>query len=485
MPNQQSEPKRNGIFLLLIVITIPLLLLFLGNLEVGEIPNKNKKLQVEENKIVTKNSNADAREENTLMTGNLFSRGEEILITAGINLNKTRAANAFALEDFAQAQKFLTVSLENEPNDPETLIYYNNTRAIAQGNELTIGVSVPIGANLDVAEEILRGVAQAQNEFNSSQGINGRLLQVVIANDRNDPVLAKRIATEFVEEEKILAIVGHNASDSSIAAAPIYQQGGLVMITPTSSAKDLPTIGNYIFRATPSTRALADKLANYIVNVSHKTNIAICADSKAKASRSFQNDLTWEVYKYGGTINSSECDFSASDFNPDEIPAQIISNGADALLIAPSLRYLTQAIEVAHANKQQLPLFGSHTTYSFITIKQGQKNVNGLILPVAWFPASSQSSFMNEAEKLWGTIGSWRFAMAYDATQAIIEGLKEADNRAQLQEVISNSKFVAKGAQEPIRFMNSGERILSGVLVKVKPGNKTGTGYDFVSLEAE
>ncbi len=98
MPNQQSEPKRNGIFLLLIVITIPLLLLFLGNLEVGEIPNKNKKLQVEENKIVTKNSNADAREENTLMTGNLFSRGEEILITAGINLNKTRAANAFALE---------------------------------------------------------------------------------------------------------------------------------------------------------------------------------------------------------------------------------------------------------------------------------------------------------------------------------------------------------------------------------------------------
>ena len=476
MSNQKSETNRNVIFLILIITSI--VLAGIGTLEFRKTQHENKKLPIEEKKTRAEISS-------TGTTKDLFSRGEKILITADNNLNKLQAIKAYALGNYAQAQENFAVSLKAYSNDPETLIYLNNTKAVSQGNELTIGVSVPIGANLNVAQEILRGVAQAQNELNSSQGINGRLLEVVIVNDRNNPELAKQIATEFVKDEKILAVVGHNASDSSIAAAPIYQKGGLVMITPTSSAKDLPTLGNYIFRATPSTRALADKLADYVVNTSHKTNVAICADLEAKASKSFKNDFAWGVYERGGQINSVECNFSASDFNATEIPAQIISNGADALLIAPSLRYLNQAIDVARANRQQLPLFGSHTTYSLTTIKQGQMSVNGLILPVAWYPTSSESYFMKKAAELWGAIGSWRFAMAYDATQAIIEGLKLADSRTQLQEVLSNSQFVAKGASEPIRFMTSGDRILSGVLVTVQPGTKTGTGYDFAYLEAE
>ncbi|HBY75884.1 MAG TPA: ABC transporter substrate-binding protein, partial [Cyanobacteria bacterium UBA11148] len=50
-----------------------------------------------------------------------------------------------------------------------------------------IAVSVPMESNLNKAQEILRGVAQAQNEVNRNGGINGMLLKVAIANDENDP----------------------------------------------------------------------------------------------------------------------------------------------------------------------------------------------------------------------------------------------------------------------------------------------------------
>lgn len=76
-----------------------------------------------------------------------------------------------------------------------------------------------------MAKEILRGVAQAQDEVNRSGGINGKLLQVAIANDDNEANQAQQIAKQFVQDTSILAVVGHNSSNASIAAAPIYQEG--------------------------------------------------------------------------------------------------------------------------------------------------------------------------------------------------------------------------------------------------------------------
>ncbi|MDJ0679938.1 MAG: ABC transporter substrate-binding protein [Xenococcaceae cyanobacterium MO_167.B52] len=413
-----------------------------------------------------------------------LSQGNQILITADGGIDKIEAAKAYQNKNYKEAELKFTQSLKDYSNDPEALIYLNNSKASARGNELTIAVSVPIGRNLSVAQEILRGVAQAQNEFNSKQEDQGRLLKVVIANDNNNPELAKKIAIKFVRNPEIMAVVGHNASNASIAAAPIYQEGELVMITPTSSAKSLTEAGDYIYRSTPSTRDLADKIAEYIVNDARKTNLAVCNDKKAKATVSFKSDLTWAVYNYGGIINTVECNFSAPDFNPSTMLDRIISNGADSLLLAPSLRYLNQAIELARANQQQLSLFGSHTMFSFTTLKEGQVSVNGLVLPVAWYPkANDDSTFVTNARELWKGVGSWRTAMAYDATQVILQGLQQTDNRQQLKEIFQSPEFTSQGASEPIHFMQSGDRISRGVLIRVEPGTKSRTGYDFNYLK--
>ncbi len=249
------------------------------------------------------------------------SAGEKTLITANLNPNKKSAALAFAINDYAEAAKQYNSSLQNQQNDPEALIYFNNAKAALRERTVTIAVSVPIGGNLNVSKEMLRGIAQAQQEINQQDGINGYLLQVKIFNDDNDPTIAQEIATELVKDESILAVIGHNASKVSLATAPIYEEGGLVMITPTSSADSLPEVGKYIFRSTPSTRNLAEVLAEYAVNSARKTNIAICSDSQAAASISFKEDFIWSVYRRGAKISDVECDFSARDFNPSKIPS--------------------------------------------------------------------------------------------------------------------------------------------------------------------
>ncbi|MDJ0534697.1 MAG: ABC transporter substrate-binding protein [Xenococcaceae cyanobacterium MO_207.B15] len=413
-----------------------------------------------------------------------ISSGKKILVTADNSIEKQAGVTAFADGDYGTALAKFESALKNDRNDPESLIYRNNAIAIASNNTYKIGVSVPIGGNLGVAKEILRGVAQAQDEINQSGGINGNLVLVEIANDDNDPEIAQKIATEFVKDKKVLAVIGHNDSNASMNAAPIYQNGGLVMITPTSSADSIPSTGNYIFRTTPSSRVLADTIADYGVNVAGKEKFVVCMDSESEVSKSFQKEFTWAAYNYGGTVLPTKCDFSAPDFLARNIPSRAISAGADALLLAPSVRNIHKAIDVAKVNDDRLTLFGNHSMNNYMTLKRGQIDVNGMVSVVAWHPDEEMNnSFISNAQKLWGGAVGWRTAMAYDATQTAFTAIKMASsNRKELQQAMINPNFVAEGGTEEIRFFPSGDRKMKGTAIQVQPGNLSGTGYDFVLL---
>jgi branched-chain amino acid transport system substrate-binding protein len=408
-----------------------------------------------------------------------MSLGEKILIPADTYPNKQAGTKAFAKGNFSTAITELGLSLQNHRNDPEALIYLNNAKA-NNTSPIKIAVSIPIGGNLNIAKEILRGVAQAQDEVNQEGGINGKHLQVLIANDDNNLTIVSQIANEFVKQSSILAVVGHNTTDASLTAAPIYQQGKLVMISPTSDGKDLPGIGNYIFRTVPSSRFQADTIARYAVKTTRLTNLAICFDFESKYSKSFKDDLTLAIYSEGGKITPTNCDFSASDFSAQTVVSQAVSGGADGLILLPSVNRINQAVEVAKDNQGRLTLLSNATLYTIGTLKQGQADVNGMILAVPWHPqAIPEHSFPKNAKKLWNGQVNWRTAMAYDATQVIISGLKQTNSREGLQSALSGSNFSADGATGKIQFLPSGDRNGAAILVKVQPGDSSGTGYDF------
>ena len=415
-----------------------------------------------------------------------ISSGSNILVTADSNVEKKAGVNAFAQKNYDTAAENFAAALRTVQNDPEALIYLNNAIALASGDTYKIGVSVPIGGNLGVAKEILRGVAQAQNEINQGGGVNGKLVVVEIANDDNSPAIAEQIAKSFIKDRDILAVIGHNDSNASIAAAPIYQAKGLVMITPTSSADIIPTIGTYIFRTTPNTRSLASTLADYAVNTANKTKFALCIDSDSAVSKSFKEEFTWSVYNLGGKVLPTKCDFSAPDFLASKIVSRAISDGAEAILVAPSVTKVNKAVEIARANNDRLSLLSSHGMVTHSTLKDGNTTVNGMVGVVAWHPdIESKNSFVKGAEALWGGSVGWRTAMAYDAAKTLFAGLEVASSRDRLREVLANRQFTAEGATQSINFLPSGDRNMKGTIVRVQPGKSSGTGYDFVSFDSD
>ena len=90
-----------------------------------------------------------------------ISLGNKVLVTADNSPDKQAGVQAFAARDFPTAAAKFNSALQVNRNDPEAWVYLENASAVAISNTIKIGVSIPIGGNLNVAREILRGVAQA------------------------------------------------------------------------------------------------------------------------------------------------------------------------------------------------------------------------------------------------------------------------------------------------------------------------------------
>jgi branched-chain amino acid transport system substrate-binding protein len=415
-----------------------------------------------------------------------MSLGEKILIGAQATQDKELGAKAFAAGDYRRAIDGFKASLASVPNDPETVMYLSNAEAAnANTTTRTIAVSVPISSNLNVAQEILRGVAQIQREVNRSGGVNGQPLAVKIVDDQNDPAIAQQVAQTLVSDPQILAVIGHNASDATLAAAPLYQQGGLVMVSPTSMASELSGLGSYIFRTVSSTRFLADPLAKYVLKTARKTRVAMCFDAQSKDNVGFKNEFIASLEGDKGRFIETGCDFASSSFNPETAVAQAIRQGADSILVTPHVDRLDRAINLVRAVKGRLAIFSSPTLYTQKTLQAGAQDVNGLILPVPWHPSlSATNPELNRAHQLWGGEINWRTAMALDAAQAVVVGLQRGGSSRQLlQQILRAPEFRARGIAEDVRFLPTGDRISTPVLAQVQPDAKSPTDYAFVPLK--
>ncbi|MEH2161370.1 MAG: ABC transporter substrate-binding protein [Nostoc sp.] len=418
-----------------------------------------------------------------------ISFGEKILLKQDTNSDKEAGVRALAQGDCLTAISKFQAYRKTNPSDPEALIYLNNAKARQQGNRLKIAVSVPIGESPNIAQEMLRGVAQAQNEVNSGVGINGKALEVAIANDDNKPEIVSNIATKFVQDPSILAVVGHNASRASLAAALVYQYK-LVMISPTSYFQDITPFGkgenSYIFRTAPSIVSIVSKVSSSAINDNRKSNFLICFDENPD-NESGKNYFVKAIREAGGTINPIDCNISDSQFKPETVLFQARNKGANALLLAfyldKSRDKTGQGRALVRANQGRLALFSTPAQDTEETLEEGQ-NINNMIISVPWHPQAFRSSlFGKNAENLWGETVNWRTATSYDATLAIVKGLQQSNTRKELKKILHSPTFSFDGATGKIQFSQSGDRI-NNPAFSVKVQRIPGTDkYHFVPIQ--
>jgi branched-chain amino acid transport system substrate-binding protein len=411
-----------------------------------------------------------------------LSFGEKLLLQSDQQPSKLQGIAAYAQGDYTQAQQFLQQALTENKNDPETLIYLNNSKASLAANPLAIAVTVsmPVDTDTGGAKEILRGVAQAQKEFNDG----GQALKVLIADDDGDVAIAPKIAEELAKKTEILGVIGHFSSDTSLAAAKVYEAQKLVMISPTSTSTSLSTAGDYIFRTVPSDRFAGNALANHLLNQLKVKNVAIFYNAASDYSNSLKDSLTTDLFSQGGSV-VAEVDVNQAAFNGAQALSDVQAKGAQAIALVSNTATLNQALQVIQVNEGKLPIVAGDSLYKPEVLQIGGRDAEGMVLAVPWHILSNPNAiFPKTSRNLWGGDVNWRTALSYDAAQSLITALQQnpSPTRQNIQITLTNPNFSAVGAAQSIQFLPSGDRNQAEQMVIVKKGDRSGFGYDFVPI---
>jgi len=123
--------------------------------------------------------------------------------------------------------------------------------AFAQGAsaQIKLGVGGPMtGGSATFGAQLKNGTEQAVQDINAAGGILGQKIQVVVGDDRADPKEGVSVANKFVGDG-VKFVVGHFNSGVTIPASEVYQENGILEITPAATNPKVTDRGMWnIFR---------------------------------------------------------------------------------------------------------------------------------------------------------------------------------------------------------------------------------------------
>ncbi len=113
--------------------------------------------------------------------------------------------------------------------------------------------------------DISRGAELAVKAHPTIQGFT---VEYLIEDDQGSPEQGAAVANRLAADPQVVAVDGHTFSGATIAAIPIYEKAGIVMVSPSTTRADIPPLGPNVYnRVAFSDKIQGEMAANYIYNV--------------------------------------------------------------------------------------------------------------------------------------------------------------------------------------------------------------------------
>jgi branched-chain amino acid transport system substrate-binding protein len=217
---------------------------------------------------------------------------------------------------------------------------------LAAEKAVTLGIDLSLtGADAETAMRIRDGFMLAIDEANAKGGVAGYHIDVLLLDDgtatagQYDPAMGATNARKMVSDKNVVAALGPMSSTPGKAMSPIFSQGGLATITPTSTNPDItdPKFaeqyrpgGKAIYFRTVTTDAYqGPNMANYFADVLKVKKLYGLDDSGAYGI-GIATAFEGQAKKKGiEVVGHDRLDPKASDYNT--VLTKIKSLGVDGL----------------------------------------------------------------------------------------------------------------------------------------------------------
>jgi branched-chain amino acid transport system substrate-binding protein len=286
------------------------------------------------------------------------------------------------------------------------------------GSEATFGRSTDNGIHLALEEE------------NAAGGIKGKPIEVITYDDKGEAREAGSAVTRLISRDGVVAVLGEVASGLSLAGAPICQENGVPMVTPSSTNPKVTKTGDKIFRVCfidPFQGWVGAKFARENEQVKAQ-KAAILYDQASPYSVGLREEFEKAFTGMGGMITATET-YTAGDQDFSAQLTTIRSSGPDVVYIPG---YYTDVGNIALQARKigvSVPLLGGD---GWDSAKLGQ--IGGDAINNSYYsnhysqqdPNPRVQDFIKKYKEKFGETPDGLAALGYDAARILIEAMRRA-----------------------------------------------------------
>ena len=148
--------------------------------------------------------------------------------------------------------------------------------------DITIATAGPMtGQYASFGEQMKAGAEAAVRDINAAGGVLGQMLKLEVGDDACDPKQAVAVANQMVNKG-VVFMAGHFCSGSSIPASAVYDEEGIIQISPASTNPKLTDEGGPgVFRVCGRDDQQGEVAGSFLAHQYAGKNIAIVHDKTA------------------------------------------------------------------------------------------------------------------------------------------------------------------------------------------------------------
>jgi branched-chain amino acid transport system substrate-binding protein len=299
-------------------------------------------------------------------------------------------------------------------------------------NEIVIGHYASMtGSEATFGQSTDNGIKLALEEINQA-GVKGKKLRLITYDDKGDAKEAGTAVTRLINKDGVAAILGEVASGLSLAGAPVCQENGIPMITPSSTNPKVTKVGDMIFRV-----CFTDLFQGWVCAKFARESdrlkagkAAILYDQASPYAVGLRDEFEKVFTEMGGKITSKQ-PYTAGD---QDYSAQLTAIRASAPDVVFIPGYYTDVGNIAIQARKlgiDVPLLGSD---GWDSSKLGQiagKSINGCFFSNHYSqqdPNPRVQDFIRKYAAKYGETPDGLAALGYDAALILADAIGRANS---------------------------------------------------------
>jgi branched-chain amino acid transport system substrate-binding protein len=327
-----------------------------------------------------------------------------------------------------------------------TYLYVGRNNATQNDDACYIGVAGTFDTQAKKHQnDMLQGLELAAARINQAGGIDGKTIKLVVQNDKNDPSVAMKVASNFSQDKRILLVLGHYYSTPSLVGADIYQKNAIPVITASATYDPVTHDNEWYFRTIPNNSYYAEFMGTYLgLNLNEWPVVIISGTDDFH--QAITKVFVKTIQKYGiNVIEQLYYNIGKKNVSPQLIKISNIVkriNKKSIIFISASTPEMVELIRLIKSSPQKYPfkIFGTDSagTSQFINVLSSfsrEKNTpgyysDGLYTLTASIPGVGNYQTFQFYQDFYDTykrFPSWTAASYYDTLMLCSQAIKRAE----------------------------------------------------------